>query len=137
CRPDNRIERYYGLWKRSRLYAKFLPENEYMKEFVSESENGLRYFGAVNFSPDQLEKVHTYMKGRDAFIVVLAPFERSYLENLLEKGWQEGEPLPPPAILKTLQEHKCVLIHIAGEFDDYDVIVSALGSKEIVFSLMG
>jgi len=65
--PDNRITRYYGLWK-SLERGMSIPQGEGLGESVIKCEGGVRVFGAIRFDISQVEAVHSVMgldSGRD------------------------------------------------------------------------
>jgi hypothetical protein len=110
-----------------------LPRGAYLEEVLQESDNGLRFFGAVRFELSELPRVYEVLTAeRSACIAAMNQTAVPILSEVLHAGWALRNSTPPEEILSAICSRLGVVIGIYGEFDDPDVSVAAIGKMEAV-----
>ena len=134
--PDDRITRYYGFWRRIKSAGIVFPEGTFLCESVLACEEGLRFFGAVRCASDRMGDIYRIMSSTHASVIAI-PGSRAeeVVTALVQNGWEERiscRPKPPKALLDAVCGQSGLVLEIYGNFDDPEVSVAAIGTKEVL-----
>lgn len=135
--PDNRITRYRRLWNSLETAGISLPQGGYLEESLHVGDGGIRFFGAVRFTIDQVEAVHSVMVRTQAAIVFAdGSNATSNVPALLKTGWKLTDMSPPEEILGTIVQSLGLVVDVYGDFDDPTVAVAAFGDAHVLRSVL-
>lgn len=137
--PDNRIIRYYGLWRHGTQTGKRIkmPQGEYSDELIQQSDSELNYFGSIRLAQQQVSTLACFFEGTDSHVVIL-PNETGggIVNRIISKGWiRPLYYLPPSEIIKTVCGNEGVVFGWHGFFDDRNGVLAMLGAPHILHSL--
>jgi len=136
--PDNRITRYYKLWKALSVRGINIPAGEYLGEFIQEADNSLKFFGAVRFNLAELDRVYEVIVGEHvSHVVAIQESSDDLLPSILAQGWTRPtlRGNPSQVILNTLCPRAGVVLGVYGEFDDPEVAVAVIGMRDVICRL--
>lgn len=138
CRQhDNRISRYYRLWKLWEKAGRALPAGDYEDEILQEYHDGIRYFSAVRFPLEEIDKVIDLVRDhRQSFIVSLDPGQGEAVRRVLDAGWTKACG-PAENALEEITAAGGIVLNVYGEFDDPEVAVAAIGNPADLGRLRG
>lgn len=133
AQPDNKITRYLGLWKSLQKRGGVLPVGNFLPESLVASEHGIRFFGAVGFKLEQIERVSDLMVSESALVVAAEePSGQKLAQELALKGWSVPHAMPPEEVLELVCARNGVAVSVYGEFDDREVVAAIFGKEELV-----
>jgi len=134
--PDNRITRYCGFWKQIKSVGIVFPEGTFLCESVRACEEGLRFFGAVRCASDRMGDIYRIMASTQASVIAIPRTQaEEVVTALVQNGWAEKiscRPKPPKALLDAVCGQSGLVLEIYGNFDDPEVSVAAIGTKEVL-----
>ena len=136
--PDNRIIRYFGLWKSLKRDKLDLPLRAERFETLHEAKAGIKFFGAVRMEAEDSTTANQIMMEKSTWIALLdGTNSRETVESLLASGWTTDDRYenPPIDILAAVAKAEGVLIAVFGRFDDPEVAVAAYGQRETIGGL--
>lgn len=132
-RRDDRIVRHQRLWKGLERVGPRIPQGQRSEEHCVSTDEGVRWFGAVQFEPSEVDVVAGWLeRGNEALVVGLPEPALRSLEPLLARGWSSDRSAPPQAVLDALLPLDGVLFWPAGAFDDRECGGILIGSPELV-----
>lgn len=124
---DNRITRYYGLWKSIRNGGAVTPQGWFTDEFAHHSGSEMRVFGAVRYGPNQLDAIHSVMLAAQAVVVAVpGDASRQIVDKVVREGWPLTRSVVPVEIVDTVCSRSGLVIGVCGSFDDSDVCTYAV-----------
>lgn len=138
AQPDNRLTRHFGLWKSLEKRGVAVPTGDFLKEALVSGEDGIRFFSAVRFSPEQVEEVASILASESATIVVFGASHgrnRNRLEELVLRGWASTNTKPPEEVLELICSEGGLVLDIFGEFDDVEIAAAVMGKEELIADL--
>lgn len=134
--PDNRITRHFGLWNSLKKRGTSIPTGEYITEVVVPCERGMRCFGAVRFTPDQMDTVCSVLSAESATIVAFDSLHSpNFINELVVRGWSPNSTRPPEEILERVCSAGGAVIGFFGEFDDVEGAAAVMGNIDLVAGL--
>jgi hypothetical protein len=96
----------------------------------------VRFFGALRFGLDQLDRVHELMMAEDAVIVVASEaLGPDIARQLVSRGWPIPNTKPPEEVLEIVCPRSGVVMDAYGSFDDPEVAVAVIGTKDLIQNL--
>ncbi len=132
-RRDDRIVRHQRLWKGLECVGPRIPRGQRSEEHCVSTDDGVRWFGAVQFELAEVDVVADWLElGIEALVVCLPEAALRSLEPLLARGWSGGRTEPPQAVLDALVAQEGLLFWPVGAFDDRESGGVLLGSPELV-----
>lgn len=132
--PNNRITRYYGGWPPVEELG--IPRTDIL-ESVHESSDGLRCFGVAKIDYTHLDGAHDISKGRpNAIIFMDGAQAKEAVEEVLRRGWRDSPTAPPEEVLEIICPRGGLVVAGYGGFDDPEVLVAAVGQREVLQPLV-
>ncbi|MCY3002492.1 MAG: hypothetical protein NTV21_11880 [Planctomycetota bacterium] len=132
-RRDERVVRHQRLWKELERVGPRIPQGERSEEHCVSNDEGVRWFGAVQFELAEVDVVADWLeRGIEALVVCLPEPALRSMEPLLARGWSSDRSAPPQAVLDALLRLDGVLFWPVGAFDDRESGGVLLGSPELV-----
>ncbi len=131
--PNNRITRYWGLWKGLKASGIDISHFGTSYEAMVEYDGELKFFGAKEIS--ELSKTSVVRLMPEGLAVYLALFpENADVEEIVRKGWLEARGFDGE-LLEGVIDQDGFLIKAVGEFDDVESGFVAVGETTLISEL--
>ncbi|HOE31211.1 MAG TPA: hypothetical protein PKX48_14810 [Planctomycetota bacterium] len=137
--PDSRVYRYRNrtIWGSLKASGLAIPPGRVIEEGLVEGENGLRFFGALQFEIDYIESVAAILEAESASqLVALQQTNMEAIAALVRSGWDRAPFGPPAVVLDTVCDADGVCLYQVGEFDDYEAGCAAFGKIEVIYRML-
>ncbi len=117
--PDNRISRYYRLWKSLRRGEIEISHASCTQEVMRELEGGLKFFGAKKISELSIESVvNALLQERGTYLIALPNSSRpKEIQEILGCGWSGFIERDQAVVARLFENHGLLLVRV-GDFDD-------------------
>jgi hypothetical protein len=99
-------------------------------------EGGLRFFGGLKYTPDEIDMIRKVFETSEASLIALHRTQASATVNaLVRKGWNISYLDPPGEVFDYVCARSGVVMQLYGNFDDPLVSVAAIGLGDVVLGL--
>ena len=133
--PDNRIVRHHRLWQSLQKRGTVLPAGKILDQGMRAQDNGVRFFGAIEFKLEQLEAVSAVLKTESAVVVAGDPSQIALvIGQLSTNGWKIAPDSVSVDVINALCPSGGLVLAAFGEFDDNDVALAIMGRHELLRS---
>jgi hypothetical protein len=129
--PDNRIVQYHRLWNSLEKRGASFRETTGIKDGERSESGGVRFFGARMFGLDELGSVDLVLRSETGAIVGGNPEKLHPAVSLLANdGWEISSVPVANDIVNLICESGGVVFSVFGEFDDREVGIALIGSRQ-------
>lgn len=133
ARKDTRVTRYLQFWGSLRMNKVLLPQGPYIEDSAIKSEDGLRFFSAVNFEIDELHLVCNLKRHTDDTIVcVPRNGGEATIRELVKSGWGFGTHSykAHPEVVKEILSSGGLVVSDYGMCNDPDSTIVVFGASD-------